>query len=72
MESSHANLNSGNTSQMLADSLINFMNESVNILPNDVANNVTSNLISNLSFDDKGYLWKGTLQQLKRFLLAKI
>ena len=44
------------------------MNESVNILPNDVANNVTSNLISNLSFDDKGYLWKGTLQQLKRFV----
>ena len=29
MASSHANLNSGNTSQMLADSLINFMNESV-------------------------------------------
>ena len=44
------------------------MNESVNILPNDEANNVTSNLISNLSFDDKGYLWKGTLQQLKGFV----
>ena len=68
MASSHANLNSGNTSQILADSLINFMNESVNILPNDEANNVTSNLISNLLFDDKGYLWKGTLQQLKRFV----
>ena len=49
MASSHANLNSGNTSQILADSLINFMNESVNILPNDEANNATSNLISNLS-----------------------
>ena len=68
MASSHANLNSGNTSQILANSLINFMNESVNILPNDEANNVTSNLISNLSFDDKGHLWKGALQQLKRFV----
>ena len=68
MASGHVNLSSGNTSQILADSLINFMNESVNILPNDEVNNDTSNLISNLSFDDNGYLWKGTLPQLKRFV----
>jgi hypothetical protein len=56
------NLSSSSTNQILADSLLDFMNDSVKfILPNKAE----SILISNISIDDSGYSWKGNLSQLK-------
>ena len=46
MASRHENLSSGSTGQILTDSSINFMNDSVNILPNDKVTNNTSSFIS--------------------------
>jgi hypothetical protein len=53
------NLSSTSTSQILADSLLDFINDFVNMLPNDRVTEDTSNLISNLSFDNSACLWKG-------------
>ncbi len=39
-------------STMLADSSLDFMNDSVSMLPNDRVTEDTSNLMSNLSIDD--------------------
>ncbi len=45
------NLSSASTSQILADSFLDFMNDSVNMLPNDKVTEDTLNFMSNLSID---------------------
>ena len=64
MASRRVNLSSAITIQILADSLLDFMNDSSYTLPNEVG----SLLISNLSIDNGGYSWKGNVSQLKSFV----
>jgi hypothetical protein len=65
LESSRVNLSSANSSQILANSLLDFMNESVKI----PTNNVESKVLSSLVFiDESGYCWKGNLARLKSFV----
>jgi hypothetical protein len=64
MASRRVNLSSANTSQILADSLLDFMNDSFYPHPNEAG----SLLISNSSIDNCGYSWKGDFSQLKRFV----
>ena len=61
MADSCANLCSVNSSQILANSLLDFTNDSVN-------NDDTKELSLRLSKDENGWLWKGNLPQLKSFV----
>ena len=63
MENSRVNLSSPNSSQILANSLLDFMNESVKIPTNDVESKVLSSLVF---IDESGNCWKGNLAQLKK------
>ena len=65
MENSRVNLSSPNSSQILANSLLDFMNESVKIPTNDVESKVLSSLVF---IDESGYCWKGNLARLKSFV----
>jgi hypothetical protein len=66
MENSRVNLSSANSSHILANSLLDFMNESVKIPTNDVESKILSSLVF---IDESGYCsWKGNLAQLKSFV----
>ena len=65
MADSCAKLCSVNSSQILANSLLDFTNDSVNMIIN---NDVTKELSLRLSKDENSWLWKGDLFQLKSFV----
>ena len=65
MADSRANLCSANSGQILANSLLDFTNDSVNMIIN---NDDTKELSLRLSTDENGWLWKGNLSQLKSFV----
>ena len=54
-----------NSSQILANSLLDFTNHSVNMITN---NDYTKELSLRSSKDENGWLWKGNLSQLKSFV----
>ena len=64
MASGRVNLSSTNSSQILADSLIDFTNDFFNMAPKETGSLTTSNLL----IDNSGYSWKGNLSQLKSFV----
>ncbi|CAB3991210.1 Hypothetical predicted protein [Paramuricea clavata] len=65
MENGGVNLSSPNLSQILANSLLDFMSESVKIPTNSVESKVLSSLVF---IDESCYYWKGNLSQLKNFV----
>ena len=64
MASGRVNLSSTNSSQILADSLIDFTNDFFNMARKETGSLSASNLL----IDNSGYSWKGNLSQLKSFV----
>ena len=63
------NLSSANSSQILADSLLDFGKDTADLPTNSDESKLPSTLVSNLSIYENGYIWKlGNLPQLKRFV----
>ena len=62
------NLSSANSSQILADSLLDFVKDTADMPTNSDESKLPSTLVSNLSINENGYIWKGNLPQLKRFV----
>ena len=62
------NLSSANSSQILADSLLDFVKYTADMSTNSDESKLPSTLVSNLSINENGYIWKGNLPQLKRFV----
>ena len=62
------NLSSANSSQILADSLLDFVKDTADMSTNSDESKLPSTLVSNLSINENGYIWKGNLPQLKRFV----
>ena len=61
------NLSSANSSQILGDSLLDFVKDTADMPTNSDESKLPSTLVSNLSYEN-GYIWKGNLPQLKRFV----
>ena len=68
MATRRENLSSARTGQILTDSLVTFMNDSINMSIDDEVSKNASNFVSKLSIDDNGYLWKGNPEQLRCFV----
>ena len=62
------NLSSANSIQILADSLLDFVKDTADMPTNSDESKLPSTLVSNLSINENGYIWKGNLPQLKRFV----
>ena len=62
------NLSSANSSQIFADSLLDFVKDTSDMPINSDECKLPSTLVSNLSINENGYIWKGNLPQLKPFV----
>ena len=61
-------MSSANSSQILADSLLDFVKDTADMPTNSDESKLPSTLVLNLSINENGYIWKGSLPQLKRFV----